>query len=116
MVMLYTFSYLLQDGETVADLHRWMDFGRVITQTTAILVERLQAWKHMCGYLENYVTATHKAQKAQSKEFEKVFKVRSPSPNRNVAALLMSTYVDCCGPPQGGTPFSSGEWWDRQFV
>lgn len=42
--------------------------------TTAILVERLQAWKHMCGYLENYVTATHKTQKAQSKEFEKVLK------------------------------------------
>ena len=75
--MLYTFTYIPQEGETVADLYRWMDFDRVMIQTTTILVERLQAWKHMCGYLENYVTATHKTQKAQSKEFEKVLKVSS---------------------------------------
>ncbi|KAI9792499.1 MAG: hypothetical protein M1833_001078 [Piccolia ochrophora] len=39
-----------------------------------LLVERLQAWKHLCGYLENYITATEKIQKAHSKEYEKVLK------------------------------------------
>ncbi|EAS35892.3 PH domain-containing protein [Coccidioides immitis RS] len=45
--------------------------------TTSILVERLRAWKHMVGYLENYVSATQKVQKAQSKEFEKILKTVS---------------------------------------
>jgi hypothetical protein len=40
-----------------------------------LLLERLQAWKHACGYLEAYVAATEKAQKAHSKEYEKVLKV-----------------------------------------
>jgi hypothetical protein len=44
------------------------------SSTTGLLVERLQAWKHMCGYLENYITATEKAQKAHSKEYEKILK------------------------------------------
>ncbi|KAL1960347.1 hypothetical protein VTO42DRAFT_8307 [Malbranchea cinnamomea] len=59
----------LSDDEAVPD----SDYSA----TTAILVERLQAWKHMCGYLEDYITATHKAQKVQSKEFEKVLKTVS---------------------------------------
>ncbi|PGH11065.1 hypothetical protein AJ79_05107 [Helicocarpus griseus UAMH5409] len=48
-----------------------------MSATTNILLERLQAWKHMCGYLENYMTALHKAEKSQSKEFEKVLKTVS---------------------------------------
>ncbi|KAK2792197.1 hypothetical protein FQN51_001898 [Onygenales sp. PD_10] len=48
-----------------------------MSKTTNILLERLQAWKHMCGYLENYVTATHKVQRSQSKEFEKILKTVS---------------------------------------
>ncbi|KLJ07608.1 hypothetical protein EMPG_10000 [Blastomyces silverae] len=32
------------------------------------------AWKHVCGYLENYITATHKAHESQSKEFGKILK------------------------------------------
>ncbi|EEH40609.2 PH domain-containing protein [Paracoccidioides lutzii Pb01] len=44
---------------------------------TNILLERLQAWKHMCGYLENYVTTMQKVQRSQSKEFEKVLKTVS---------------------------------------
>lgn len=44
-------------------------------QTTNLLVERLRAWKHMCVYLEDYVSATAKIQKSQSKDYEKVLKV-----------------------------------------
>lgn len=44
-------------------------------QTTTILVERLQAWKHVCGHLENYISVTHKVQRSQAKEIEKVLKV-----------------------------------------
>jgi hypothetical protein len=46
-----------------------------VLQATKILLERLQAWKHLCGYLENYIAATQKYQKSQSKEFEKILKV-----------------------------------------
>jgi hypothetical protein len=41
------------------------------------LAERLQAWKHAVGYLEDYVSATEKAEKAHAKEYEKVLKVGS---------------------------------------
>jgi hypothetical protein len=32
----------------------------------------LRAWKHMCGYLEDYFSATAKVQKSQSKDYEKI--------------------------------------------
>lgn len=46
-------------------------------QTAGLLAERLQAWKHAVVYLEEYMEAVEKAHKAQSKEYEKVLKVRS---------------------------------------
>jgi hypothetical protein len=46
-------------------------------QTSELLAERLQAWKHAVGYLEDYVGATEKVQKAHAKEYEKVLKVFS---------------------------------------
>lgn len=49
------------------------------TETSGLLQERLQAYKHACGYLENYISATEKVQKAHAKEYEKVLKVRRPS-------------------------------------
>lgn len=45
--------------------------------TSELLAERLQAWKHAVGYLEDYVSATEKAAKAQAKEYEKVLKTIS---------------------------------------
>ncbi|KAG9233393.1 hypothetical protein BJ875DRAFT_505399 [Amylocarpus encephaloides] len=42
--------------------------------TASLLEERLRAWKHAVGYLEDYVTATEKVEKAHSKEYEKVLK------------------------------------------
>jgi hypothetical protein len=59
-------SNALSDDEAVPDADP--------SSTTGLLVERLQAWKHMCGYLENYVTATEKVQRSQSKEYEKILK------------------------------------------
>ncbi|OQE46308.1 hypothetical protein PENCOP_c001G01369 [Penicillium coprophilum] len=44
------------------------------SETTTLLLERLRAWKHMCGYLEDYVSATAKVQKSQSKDYEKILK------------------------------------------
>jgi hypothetical protein len=41
------------------------------------LAERLQAWKHAVGYLEDYVGATEKVHRAHAKEYEKVLKVCS---------------------------------------
>ncbi|KFY20077.1 hypothetical protein V491_04007 [Pseudogymnoascus sp. VKM F-3775] len=43
-------------------------------ETSALLEERLRAWKHAVGYLEEYISATEKAQKAHAKEYEKVLK------------------------------------------
>ncbi|KAH8816186.1 hypothetical protein F5884DRAFT_663240 [Xylogone sp. PMI_703] len=47
--------------------------------TPDLLQERLQAWKHAVGYLEEYIGATQKLHHAHSKEYEKVLKtVQSP--------------------------------------
>ncbi|KAL2862663.1 PH domain protein [Aspergillus lucknowensis] len=48
--------------------------GSDSNETTNLLLERLRAWKHMCGYLEDYVSVTAKVQKGMSKDFEKVLK------------------------------------------
>ncbi|KAL3476181.1 hypothetical protein BJX99DRAFT_228340 [Aspergillus californicus] len=48
--------------------------GSGSNETTNLLMERLRAWKHMCGYLEDYVSVTAKVQKGMSKDFEKVLK------------------------------------------
>lgn len=47
------------------------------SEVTKLFYERLQAWKHACGYLEDYVTATEKVQSAHSKEYERVLKTVS---------------------------------------
>lgn len=47
------------------------------TEVTRLFHERLQAWKHACGYLEDYVTATEKMQHSHGKEYEKVLKTVS---------------------------------------
>ena len=44
---------------------------------TKLFHERLQAWKHACGYLEDYITATEKMAQAHHKEYEKVVKTVS---------------------------------------
>ncbi|OJJ45441.1 hypothetical protein ASPZODRAFT_69521 [Penicilliopsis zonata CBS 506.65] len=45
------------------------------SETSKLLLERLRAWKHLCGYLEDYVTTTAKVQRSQSKDYEKILKV-----------------------------------------
>jgi hypothetical protein len=45
------------------------------SEVTRLFAERLQAWKHACGYLEDYIKATEKMQQAHGKEYEKVLKV-----------------------------------------
>ncbi|GAP91272.1 putative ph domain-containing protein [Rosellinia necatrix] len=47
------------------------------TTTAGLLTERLQAWKHAVGYLEDYVSAVEKVHKVHSKEYEKVLKTIS---------------------------------------
>lgn len=45
------------------------------SNTTGLLLERLQAWKHMVSYLEEYIKAVGKGQHSEAKEQEKIFKV-----------------------------------------
>ena len=47
------------------------------SDTSSLLLERLQAYKHACGYLENYIAETEKVQRAQAKEYDKVLKTVS---------------------------------------
>ncbi|KAK4549518.1 hypothetical protein LTR36_006515 [Oleoguttula mirabilis] len=47
------------------------------SEVTRLFHERLQAWKHACAYLEDYVAATEKMQHAHGKEYEKVLKTVS---------------------------------------
>lgn len=60
----------LNDDDAVPDIDP--------TETSGLLQERLQAYKHACGYLENYISATEKVQHAHAKEYEKVLKVAEP--------------------------------------
>lgn len=49
------------------------------SETTKLFNERLQAWKHACGYLEDYISATEKMHRDSQKEYERVLKtVSSP--------------------------------------
>lgn len=44
------------------------------SSTAGLLAERLQAWKHAVGYLEEYMEAVEKIHKYHAKEYEKVLK------------------------------------------
>ncbi|KAM3079488.1 hypothetical protein ACMFMG_005912 [Clarireedia jacksonii] len=61
-----TNSAMTDDGEAVPTENP--------KDTSELLAERLRAWKHAVAYLEDYIGATEKVQKAQSKEYEKVLK------------------------------------------
>jgi predicted TPR repeat methyltransferase len=50
-----------------------------LLQTAGLLAQRLQAWKHAVGYLEEYMEAVEKIHRAQAKEYERVLKVRPSS-------------------------------------
>jgi hypothetical protein len=47
------------------------------SETTKLFHDRLQAWKHACGYLEDYISATEKMHHQHAKEYEKVLKTVS---------------------------------------
>ncbi|KIW04321.1 uncharacterized protein PV09_04613 [Verruconis gallopava] len=47
------------------------------SEVTKLFSERLQAWKHACGYLEDYIKATEKMHHSHGKEYEKVLKTVS---------------------------------------
>ena len=47
------------------------------SDTSSLLLERLQAYKHACGYLENYFTETEKVHKAHAKEYGKQWQTSS---------------------------------------
>lgn len=47
------------------------------SEVTKLFHERLQAYKHACGYLEDYISSTEKMQHAHGKEYEKVLKTVS---------------------------------------
>lgn len=47
------------------------------SEVTRLFHERLNAWRHACGYLVDYVAATEKMQHAHGKEYEKVLKTVS---------------------------------------
>ena len=42
--------------------------------STGLLQERLQAWKHICGYFENYINEVAKVQKSSGKDQDKLLK------------------------------------------
>ncbi|KAF4125649.1 to PH domain protein, partial [Geosmithia morbida] len=47
------------------------------SNTAGLLAERLQAWKHACGYLEDYFEAIEKIHGKHAKEYERALKVIS---------------------------------------
>ena len=51
--------------------------GEDPSDTTRLLLERLQAYKHACGYLEDYIQEAEKVHKQQAKDYEKMLKTVS---------------------------------------
>lgn len=47
------------------------------TSTAGLLAERIQAWKHVCGNLEDYIGAVEKLHKETAGQYEKVLKTIS---------------------------------------
>lgn len=47
------------------------------TTSAGLLAERLQAWKHACGYLEDYIAAVEKIHGKHAKEYERALKTIS---------------------------------------
>ncbi|ERT01906.1 PH domain protein [Sporothrix schenckii 1099-18] len=47
------------------------------TSTAGLLAERIQAWKHICGNLEDYIGAVEKLHKESAGQYEKVLKTIS---------------------------------------
>ncbi|KAF2870328.1 hypothetical protein BDV95DRAFT_608330 [Massariosphaeria phaeospora] len=53
--------------------------GEDTSEVTRLFSERLAAWKHAVGYLEDYIEATEKTNHAHGKEYEKILKtVKDP--------------------------------------
>lgn len=63
--------------------------GEDTSEVTKLFMERLQAWKHACGYLEDFIEATQKAHQQQGKEYEHVLKVcpNIPTPFGTASSL-----------------------------
>ncbi len=53
------------------------------SSTAGLLIERLQAWKHMCGSLENYISAVAKEHAGWAKDHEKTVMKTLNSPLRD---------------------------------
>lgn len=72
-------------------------------KVTKLFLERLQAWKHACGYLEDYIGATEKMQHAHAKEYEKVLKVHSHGHRSfDYSPSLLTIYQDRLPSLKGG--------------
>jgi hypothetical protein len=48
-----------------------------LSQTAGLLAQRLHAWRHAVGNLEEYMEAVEKVHKSQAKDYEKVLKVKA---------------------------------------
>ena len=71
-----------------------------MSQTSELLAERLQAWKHAVGYLEDYISVIEKAERAQAKEYEKVLKVCFLQGERHITCL--TKIAEYFGSVEGG--------------
>lgn len=79
------------------------------TETTKLLVERLRALKHVCGFVEDYVSVTGKVQRSQSKDYEKILKV-FPKCSMCLRARR-ANWVDGERAHEGAASLQSGRWW-----
>jgi hypothetical protein len=71
--------------------------GEDTSEVTKLFGERLAAWKHAVGYLEDYITATEKTHHAHGKEYERVLKVRDLA--TSMCRVTDVVYVDGKGSP-----------------
>ncbi|PKS11420.1 hypothetical protein jhhlp_003183 [Lomentospora prolificans] len=81
--------------------------------TAGLLSERLQAWKHAVGYLEDYVTAVEKIHKAHAKEYERALKASVC--DEGIPPLLYPTATPTNGAQTISNPLREGHHFDQSL-
>ncbi|KAI9736534.1 MAG: hypothetical protein M1818_006045 [Claussenomyces sp. TS43310] len=82
--------------------------------TSELLDERLRAWKHAVGYLEDYVTATEKVERAHAKEYEKVLKASYQKKRKKGSHADL--VIEHFRPAEGRASIRSEPGWDCGIV
>lgn len=85
--------------------------------SAGLLAERLQAWKHACGYLEEYMAAVEKIHGKHAKEYERALKVRYSFYLHVLSTIANESFdLDHLATSQRGPPLRPVPRWCRRVL